>query len=91
MTNPIHRLKKFVKYVGNEKPSSYYLTEAVGWLASGVKDWRGVEIYEGDIINDEGDTSAVTFKDGAFWAFGQILEHFCGSVEVVGHIAEDTP
>lgn len=89
MINPQHGLKKFVRYAGNAKPETFYLSSAYGWLATGVKDYKGNEIFEGDIINDEGDLSVVTFKDGAFWAFDQILEHFGGSVEIVGHIATE--
>ena len=44
MINPTHRLKKFVKYAGNEKPATFYVTDAVGWLGSGVKDCNGQEM-----------------------------------------------
>lgn len=58
-----------------------------GELGSGIKDINGREIFEGDIILDEGDTSPVTFEDGSFWAFEQILEHFKNTgVEIVGHV-----
>ena len=89
MINPTHRLKKFVKYSGDGKADDFYVTEERGWLGSGVKDYRGQEIYEGDIINDEGDLSVVTFKDGSFWAFEQILEHFDHAVTIVGHVATE--
>ena len=57
-----------------------------GELGSGVFDINGCEIFENDILSDEGDTSPVTFKDGSFWAFEQIIEHFKDTgVEVVGH------
>lgn len=58
-----------------------------GELGSGVFDINNREIFEGDIISDEGDTSPVTFEDGSFWAFKQILEHFKNTgVEIVGHV-----
>lgn len=71
MTNPTHRLKKFVKYAGNEKPADSYVYDASGWLGSGVKDCNGQEIFEGDIVNVESqkfgdDEGFVYFRFGKF-------------------------
>ena len=99
MTNPTHRLKKFVKYAGNEKPADSYVYDASGWLGSGVTDCNGVEIYEGDIVNvhscferEKVFTYLVIFQDGKL-----ALENGNGiyaferpaSLEVVGHVATE--
>ena len=91
MTNPTHRLKKFVRYVGDEKPASCYLTNASGWLGSGVKDINGVEIYEGDIILLDGKKFVATIDEGSFIIKDETgefyyLEPLLG--EIIGHIAE---
>ena len=92
MINPVHRLKKFVKYAGDEKPSSCYLTEVSGWLSSGVKDYKGKEIFEGDIILLDGEKFVATIDESSFIIKNNngefyYLEPLLG--EVVGHIAEE--
>ena len=91
MTNPTHRLKKFVRYVGDEKPTSCYITDASGWLSSGVKDINGVEVFEGDIILLDGKKFVATIDEGSFIIKNDngefyYLEPLLG--EVVGHIAD---
>lgn len=91
MTNPTHRLKKFVRYVGDEKPTSCYITDANGWIGSGVKDINGVEIFEGDIILLDGKKFVATIDEGSFIIKNNdgefyYLEPLLG--EVVGHIME---
>ncbi|MBR0060878.1 MAG: hypothetical protein IJP68_05300 [Selenomonadaceae bacterium] len=72
MINPTHRLKKPIKYNGNDKPATFYITDAVGWLGSGVKDCNGQEIFEGDIMlwfdyDNKPRKLPVSFRDGRFW------------------------
>lgn len=91
MTNPAHRLKKFVRYVGDEKPTSCYITDASGWLSSGVKDINGVEVFEGDIILLDGKKFVATIDEGSFIIKNDngefyYLEPLLG--EVIGHIAD---
>lgn len=92
MINPVHRLKKFVKYVGDDKSASSYVTGASGWLGSGITDQNGREIFEGNIVRNCFNTAEVTFHDGAFWLDGDLLATFkrdCSELEIVGHIAEE--
>ena len=97
MINPVHRLKKFVKYAGNEKPSYGYLDDAHGWLGSGIFDRNGVEIYEGDIVILGNQRGVVRFANAQFYIDRDgddtvpfTLNCLCSPfLEVVGHIAED--
>ena len=101
MINPVHRLKKFVKYAGNEKPSYGYLDDAHGWLGSGIFDRNGVEIYEGDRVKfgELGNTGTVRFGNAMFVIDHDHADKFTVlgntvgfvDVEVVGHIAEGEP
>ena len=97
MINPVHRLKKFVKYAGNEKPSYSYLTDADGWLGSGVKDKNGKEIFEGDIVILDNQRGVVRFANAQFYIDRDgddtvpfTLNCLCSPfLEVVGHVAEE--
>ena len=95
MINPVHRLKKFVKYAGNEPPTSHYVTETAGWLGSGLTDKNGIEIFEGDRVKIGGnDVLPVIFDDAAFWLDDNefFLYHFEPSeIEIVGHVKEEKP
>ena len=89
MINPAHRMKKFVRYAGNEKPSCSYLTNARGWLGSGVTDCNGVEIFEGDIVKGGGSSFKIFFKNGAFFGEDEtpLFVMDTADLEVVGHVA----
>lgn len=100
MINPVHSLKKFVKYSGDGKADDYHVTEVRGWLGSGVTDCNGVEIYEGDIVKFDfllageilSAKSRVSFENGKFslrCAADYMPLTFGKNLEVVGHIATE--
>lgn len=97
MINPAHRMKKFVRYAGNEKPASSYITNASGWLGSGVKDKHGVEIYEGDLVILDNQRGVVRFANAQFYIDRDgddnvpfTLNRLCSPfIEVVGHVAAE--
>lgn len=96
MKEPDHKVKRhIVPFNNKEKP--YWIENPVrGWLASGLYDRNGVEIFEGDIVQVETfekGTATVVFRDGAFWLgnylLGELPVIYYPTLEIVGHIAEE--
>lgn len=97
MNNPVHKVKRWVTYDDGREPH-WTDDTAVGWLATGVKDKNGVEIYEGHIVRRW--VYALEIKAVVEYSGGicylvegrgpyRSLEVFNGDeLEVIGHIAE---
>lgn len=96
--NPIHKFKRYVTY-GDGRESHWTEDTAVGWLATGVKDKNGVEIYEGNLVRYNNEPKAVlpvVFERGAFGLKSpniyvgkiELLIFEPDKLEIIGHIAD---
>lgn len=100
MTTPIHRWKERVTYGEgfNGKSAHWTFDGKPCWLASGLCDRNGVEIYEGDIVILDNQRGVVRFTNAQFYIDRDgtedvpfTLNSLCSPfVEVIGHIAEET-
>ena len=99
MKSPIHRWKQFITYADGREPHWTFDGKPC-WLASGVTDKNGREIFEGDkvIFGDLRFHGVVTCRNGAL---GITFKHFCKErfttldsligfteFEIVGHITD---
>lgn len=96
MNNPIHKIKRWVTYADGQKP--HWTPDTVqGWLATGVKDKKRREIYEGHIVRRWIDGKAVIytveFAGDAFILKNGKADRLLGAIygdelEIIGHIVE---
>ena len=101
MKTPIHNFKRRVVHADNSIAPYWTANAQNGWLASGIKDKNGVEIFEGDkvIFGEDDSEGVIVFKNAMFqikfMRYGvetySVLGHAKEflAIEVVGHIEED--
>ena len=94
MKTPVHHWKEHVTYADGREPHWTFDGKPC-WLATGVEDKNGVEIYEGDIISvlEHEYPFTVMFADGKFWLSNNCMKCYLtyfrnSKLEVVGHIEE---
>lgn len=97
--NPVHKVKRRVVFADGTPPH-WTIDAFSGWLATGINDCKGREIFEGDkvIFGELEKEGVIIFKDGAFGIAHKEFEKelFISlyrakdflQVEVIGHITE---
>ncbi len=92
MAEPVHKIKRYVKYADGREEPYWYENYVGGWLATGVKDCNGVEIIEGHKLKVFGDEYfPVKFIEGNFVVgkYARLNEFPRSQLEVIGHVEED--
>ena len=100
MINPVHKVKHRIVFADGTPPH-WTIDAFSGWLATGINDCKGREIFEGDkvVFGELEKQGVITFTVGSFGiSFEQDGKYlFCPlrqtkgfiDVEVIGHITEE--
>lgn len=71
-----------------------YFPDTILMQFTGLKDLKGEDIYEGDIVIINGDKRQILFTDGSFWVVPNVpvnmpLWEYYDLCEVIGNIYEN--